>query len=139
MHVNELLRQYVAGERNYNGSTLSEANVVRASLSAEKLDGEKLSGQKLDGATTPDSALLLAPIYFLVMTGALIFLRLSNSCKAAGNPNTSLKRLHQIPCNNCRFFTRSHYLKCAVHPSTALKKEAINCPDYCPQDGKFPH
>ncbi len=40
------------------------------------------------------------------------------------------KRLHQIPCSSCQFFTDSSYLKCPVHPSTALTEEAINCPDY---------
>lgn len=40
------------------------------------------------------------------------------------------KQLHQIPCSNCLFFTDSYYLKCPVHPHSALTEEAINCPDY---------
>lgn len=40
------------------------------------------------------------------------------------------KQLHQIPCSNCLFFTNSAYLKCPVHPDSALTEEAINCPDY---------
>ncbi len=36
----------------------------------------------------------------------------------------------QIPCRNCRFLSKSSYLKCAVHPTTALTEEAIDCPDY---------
>jgi hypothetical protein len=40
------------------------------------------------------------------------------------------KQMHEIPCANCVFFTNTHYLKCPVHPTSALSIEAINCPDY---------
>ena len=40
------------------------------------------------------------------------------------------QQMHSIPCANCQFFTNQHFLKCPVHPSTALSAEAINCPDY---------
>jgi hypothetical protein len=40
------------------------------------------------------------------------------------------KQMHSVPCANCQFFTNQHFLKCPVHPSTALSSEAINCPDY---------
>ncbi len=42
------------------------------------------------------------------------------------------RQLHQIPCANCQFFTNSHYLKCPIHPKSALTEEAINCSDYWP-------
>ncbi|NCJ07286.1 hypothetical protein GS597_12370 [Synechococcales cyanobacterium C] len=41
------------------------------------------------------------------------------------------KRLHQIPCSHCRFFTGNYLLKCSVHPQTALSEAAIHCQDYC--------
>jgi hypothetical protein len=41
-----------------------------------------------------------------------------------------LRGLHQIPCSQCVFFTGDYKLKCAVHPCTALTKDAIGCPDY---------
>jgi hypothetical protein len=40
------------------------------------------------------------------------------------------KTMHSIPCANCQFFTNSHYLKCPIHPKSALSPDAINCPDY---------
>lgn len=43
-----------------------------------------------------------------------------------------LKRLHQIPCNRCTFFTGDYRLKCTVRPLTALSEEAIDCLDYEP-------
>lgn len=137
MDTNKLLSKSATAEKNSNAATLSERNLVRVSLIEEKLDDEKLSAEKQDEATTPDGAMLLAPIYFLAFTGALIFLKRSKSHKAAQNRNTTLKRLNQIPCRNCQFFKENQYLKCAVHPSTVLKEEAINCPDYCPQNEKF--
>ena len=41
-----------------------------------------------------------------------------------------LKRLHQVPCSRCVYFTGDHRLKCPVHPIIALTEEAIACRDY---------
>lgn len=35
-----------------------------------------------------------------------------------------------IPCRGCQFFKDNHYLKCAIHPSIVLTKQASNCLDY---------
>lgn len=45
----------------------------------------------------------------------------------------TLKRLHQIPCANCEFFTGEYHLKCPIHPFSALTEEAIHCSDYAPK------
>lgn len=48
---------------------------------------------------------------------------------------TDINDYHQtIPCNNCRFFNQNSYLKCAVHPLTAMKADAIDCPDFWSKD-----
>ena len=41
-----------------------------------------------------------------------------------------LRRLHQIPCSRCTYFTRDYRLKCTVHPTIALTEDAIACRDY---------
>lgn len=41
-----------------------------------------------------------------------------------------LKHDPKIACRQCQFFSKNHYLKCAVHPDTVLTKEARNCRDY---------
>lgn len=41
-----------------------------------------------------------------------------------------VKRLHQIPCASCEFFTGSKHLKCTLHPYDALTEQAIDCRDY---------
>lgn len=43
------------------------------------------------------------------------------------------KRLHQIPCTNCQFFTGDYRLKCTVQPSIASTESAIDCLDYQPK------
>jgi hypothetical protein len=41
-----------------------------------------------------------------------------------------LRRLHQVPCSRCAYFTGEYRLKCAVHPCRALSELAIGCTDY---------
>lgn len=41
-----------------------------------------------------------------------------------------VRRLHQIPCSHCAYFTGDYRLKCAVNPISALTEEAIGCGDY---------
>jgi hypothetical protein len=45
---------------------------------------------------------------------------------------THLRRLHQIPCAGCEFFTNDYRLKCTVHPIKACSEEAIGCIDFQP-------
>ena len=40
------------------------------------------------------------------------------------------KRMHQIPCSRCRFFTGDYRLKCTVDPAVANTEQAIGCSDY---------
>lgn len=45
-----------------------------------------------------------------------------------------LKRLHQIPCSKCAYFTGDYRLKCTVNPITAMSESAINCRDFLQED-----
>ncbi|MDJ0531038.1 MAG: hypothetical protein QNJ70_00870 [Xenococcaceae cyanobacterium MO_207.B15] len=40
------------------------------------------------------------------------------------------KRMHQIPCTKCCFFTNDHHLKCTIKPYIANTEQAIDCSDY---------
>ncbi len=40
------------------------------------------------------------------------------------------KRMHQIPCYNCCFFSGNYTLKCTIRPTEANTEEAIGCLDY---------
>ena len=41
-----------------------------------------------------------------------------------------LKKIHQIPCSNCAYFTGDYRLKCPLNPVTALTESAIDCGDF---------
>lgn len=45
-----------------------------------------------------------------------------------------LQRLHQVPCNQCTYFTGDYRLKCTVNPVMAMSEDAIGCRDYEPCD-----
>ncbi len=40
------------------------------------------------------------------------------------------KKMHQIPCTRCQFFTNDHRLKCTAQPYIANTEAAIHCRDY---------
>jgi hypothetical protein len=45
-----------------------------------------------------------------------------------------LKRLHQIPCDKCAYFTGDYRLKCTVNPLVAMSETAIGCRDFSPDE-----
>jgi len=47
------------------------------------------------------------------------------------------KRMHQIPCADCQFFTGDYRLKCTVQPSIANSEAAISCLDYQPKTNPY--
>ena len=73
--------------------------------------------------------LVVAPICF-ISTWTLISIFIWSVYLAFREGLANLRRLHQIPCSRCIFFSGDYRLKCAVHPSKALTEEAINCLDY---------
>jgi hypothetical protein len=44
-----------------------------------------------------------------------------------------IRRLHQIPCSDCEFFTNDYRLKCTVRPCVACTEDAIGCTDFEPK------
>ena len=41
-----------------------------------------------------------------------------------------LRRMHQVPCSRCVYFTGDYNLKCTVRPCDALTEQAIDCRDF---------
>jgi hypothetical protein len=68
----------------------------------------------------------LCPITIAILLGGFCVA----ICAAVQDGIVRLKRLHQIPCTHCAFFTGDYRLKCTVHPCKALSEEAIDCLDY---------
>jgi hypothetical protein len=125
MHNHELIKIYLFAQKSVNQSTLIEA----------KTTGLTHNPIKHHDGDIPVVVVFLAHISFLIVWGIVVYL-VSYFCKALENTTqdkderVTIKHLDQHPCKNCQFFNNNYYLKCAVHPSTALTKEALNCSDY---------
>lgn len=51
---------------------------------------------------------------------------------AVSDGTQRLRRLHQVPCFRCQYYTNSPYLKCPVRPLDAGSEAAFCCTDYQP-------
>ena len=72
----------------------------------------------------------LAHVFFMIGIISLITISVYNFYLTFHSGINYVKRLHQIPCSRCTFFTGDYRLKCTVHPYSALTETAINCRDY---------
>ena len=77
----------------------------------------------------PMVAPLVVPFCF-VASWALIMVAVWSVWSATQSSVAMAKRMHQIPCVECRFYTGDYRLKCPVNPTIALSEQAISCPDY---------
>ncbi|MBD2515007.1 hypothetical protein H6G93_08280 [Nostoc sp. FACHB-973] len=130
MHTSELLKLYLLAQKSVNQSTLIEVK------STEITHNETTKSRDGD---VPFVAVFLAHVAFMIVWGVVVYI-VSCFCKALEDPQqnltqdkdeiVSIKNVQQHPCKKCQFFHNNYYLKCAVHPSIALTKEALNCSDY---------
>ena len=74
---------------------------------------------------------VIVPLCF-ILTWTFIASAIFGSWSTVRSGINNVKRLHQIPCANCEFFTGDYHLKCAVRPDIALSEAAIECRDYEP-------
>jgi cellobiose-specific phosphotransferase system component IIC len=74
-----------------------------------------------------DTALMLTMDLMIFSTICmLIYACFPKSRKYSSNFNL----LNSVPCRRCQYFSNNAHLKCTIHPTTAMTKEAINCRDY---------
>jgi len=78
----------------------------------------------------------LAHTIFMIGMISLITIGLRNFYLTFKSGISYVKRLHQIPCSRCTFFTGDYRLKCTVHPYSALTETALNCSDYEPHNNE---
>jgi hypothetical protein len=69
-------------------------------------------------------------LFLEILTWTFVSLSIFNLSKALKEGITYLKKLHQIPCDRCVFFTGDYHLKCSVNPLTAMSEVAIACRDF---------
>ncbi|NER81331.1 MAG: hypothetical protein F6K42_17545 [Leptolyngbya sp. SIO1D8] len=72
---------------------------------------------------------VLVPICF-VLAWTIIGLSLWSLWALTRDGVQRARRMHQIPCAECRYFSGDYHLKCPVHPQEALSEKAIDCPDF---------
>ncbi|MEL6136824.1 MAG: hypothetical protein AAFQ61_07640 [Cyanobacteria bacterium J06626_23] len=75
---------------------------------------------------------MIASVSFTIGFTTAAVIALWQGSKALNQGIRYLKRLHQIPCSRCTYFTGDYRLKCTVDPFAALTEAAIGCPDYHP-------
>ncbi|NJL85230.1 MAG: hypothetical protein HC886_03420 [Leptolyngbyaceae cyanobacterium SM1_1_3] len=71
----------------------------------------------------------MVPLCF-VLAWTIVILGLWSLWATGRDSLANARRMHQIPCSDCRYFTNQYQLKCPVHPSQALSEAAIGCPDF---------
>ena len=124
MYAEYFLKVNVEKKTNIDRAIFSEAQVAPP---------------KPHGINMPDLAVLSVTLGFF-MGGAAIFFIISKKWTVARNKRVvNIKKLNQVPCKNCQYFSGNHYLKCAVHPAIAFTEDAIDCSDYCPQNDQSCH
>lgn len=124
--TDKLIKFYILEKRNLNLVPLSKAKLIIVNPAVKKPDLTRP-----EGAITPDEALFFIPFCSMIFL-AIFILKLLNVWKVTRAKIIALNCFHQLPCQNCRFFTNNHYLYCTVHPSIVLTEQALDCSDYCP-------
>jgi hypothetical protein len=74
----------------------------------------------------------------LIAVGSLSLLSVWSSLRTLKQGIRHLKRLHQIPCHRCQYFTGDYRLKCTVQPTVACTDDAISCCDFTPSSQPAP-
>ncbi len=123
MQADTLLSASTSGEKSFNQIDLASTQSLMA----------QPDGTKPEGAAVSDGVLFLIPISFLMIWAVVVFMS-EDLWTVARQSMFTIKYLNRVPCRNCQFYKNNPYLPCAVHPSTALTAQAINCSDYLPHN-----
>ncbi len=126
MQNSERVEFYISEQRNCSQTDLIQTNLMKPINNQTECQVEN----------TNYVILFLAFFCFMLVWFSVVFV-VSISCKFVRNRNkdkiVTNNFSQQVPCRNCQYFHNNQYLQCAVHPSTALTKEALSCSDYCPK------
>ncbi|MHC5730625.1 MAG: hypothetical protein ACYTXY_42265, partial [Nostoc sp.] len=84
--------------------------------------------------TIHDLVISLSPLGFII--GWIGFFLIFRKVQAFLDEKMvfSINGLQKVPCKKCHFYSKNHYLKCAVKPSIVLTEEAMNCSEYSPSN-----
>ncbi len=115
-------QHYILTENSFNQIRLKETKVVLSTDNTTKPHVEM-----------PYVPLLFAAILLIIIGKITALIVPLNVRKFPQNRKVISNRFQQVPCRTCQFFNGNHYLNCAVGPTIALTKQALNCSDYLPK------
>lgn len=124
MYANYFDNRYGVEKNNFKTTPVKEAKVDNSNQYSE------------NSGNLADFLILWGPIGMLLGCSVIFFALLKRWTFIKEEIAFNIKRLDEVPCKKCRYFSGNHYLKCAVNPSDALTERAITCSDYSPQDEK---
>lgn len=70
------------------------------------------------------------PIICAVVAWTITAMLILNIIAMVRQGAANARKMHRIPCANCRYATESYRLKCSVHPVEAFSEQAISCQDF---------
>ena len=73
---------------------------------------------------------MVPTIFCAFCAWTIVILGIASFCLMLSKGTNHLKKLHDIPCSGCDFFTNDYRLKCTIHPSKACSEDAIGCIDF---------
>lgn len=109
--------------REYFDNSSRDAN-YHAQASLDRLPNTK---QNTVEANNTLDLIIISAIAFVAMFYVVWQLCLR---KASSNLPKISQSSNETNCTKCHFYDSNSYLKCAVHPTKVLKKEARECIDY---------
>lgn len=75
---------------------------------------------------------MLHLLFCICLWTLVFFLIIQKTVRLSKDAVAHLKKIHQIPCADCTFFTGEYHLKCPLNPTIALSEQAIDCQDFEP-------
>ena len=76
------------------------------------------------------------PVICFLVTWAVIAMLVTSIMTMVKEGLANVRRMHRIPCADCRYATNDYRLKCPVNPSVAFSDEAIGCQDFETDEGQ---
>ena len=123
MDANQPRIFYMSGGNYFEQVTQLEAKFVK-----QQPGSVKLTEPSSSRIATAGGVLFWLPTcsVFLLM---LLAFRVLDGWKSLQSSTTNCSR-YKLTCENCHFFSKNSFLKCAVNPSIVLTEQAIDCSDY---------
>ncbi|NJL65285.1 MAG: hypothetical protein HC903_30215 [Methylacidiphilales bacterium] len=119
------IQKQTATEVSINSSNVTTSNKKTENIEINDANQHQVN---LQNTTIALAGNLLA--FILFWTGLLAILSKMRISFQNRKTPISTDTDSNLPCSKCKFFSHSHYLRCAVNPSTVLTPEATNCADY---------